>query len=234
MNPRRDARSDRADRPAARRARLIVIVIEHDMRVVKGVSDRVIALDYGRKIAEGTTRRFANDEQVIEAYLGPKAVGRGPTGSPARPRRRRRVDVPPPRPVDSRGPVDVGPSRSSSCGRQHPLRPGGGAAQRERPDLCRARWSVSSGATPAGRPPRCRRSWAGQAQRGRGACWTASGGEPASRPTEIVARRSHHGPGEPPALPADDGEENLELGVQPQAASTSSGDLERCSSCSPG
>jgi ABC-type branched-subunit amino acid transport system ATPase component len=54
---------------------LTVLVIEHDMRVVKGVSDRVIALDYGRKIAEGTYEEVANDAQVIEAYLGTKAVG---------------------------------------------------------------------------------------------------------------------------------------------------------------
>ena len=49
---------------------LTVLVIEHDMRVVKGVSDRVIACDYGRKIAEGTYEQVANDEQVVEAYLG--------------------------------------------------------------------------------------------------------------------------------------------------------------------
>jgi ABC-type branched-subunit amino acid transport system ATPase component len=54
---------------------LTVLVIEHDMRVVKGVSDRVIALDYGRKIAEGTYEEVATDAQVIEAYLGTKAVG---------------------------------------------------------------------------------------------------------------------------------------------------------------
>jgi branched-chain amino acid transport system ATP-binding protein len=51
-----------------------IVVIEHDMRVVKGVSDRVIALDYGRKIAEGTYEEVAHDDHVIEAYLGRKAV----------------------------------------------------------------------------------------------------------------------------------------------------------------
>ena len=52
-----------------------ILVIEHDMRVVKGVSDRVIACDYGQKIAEGTYDEVANDEHVIEAYLGTKATG---------------------------------------------------------------------------------------------------------------------------------------------------------------
>ena len=54
---------------------LTILVIEHDMRVVKGVSDRVVACDYGQKIAEGSYEEVANDEQVIEAYLGTKAVG---------------------------------------------------------------------------------------------------------------------------------------------------------------
>ena len=49
---------------------LTVLVIEHDMRIVKGVSDRVIACDYGKKLAEGTYEVVSNDERVIEAYLG--------------------------------------------------------------------------------------------------------------------------------------------------------------------
>jgi len=51
-----------------------LLVIEHDMRVVKGVSDRVVALDYGRKIAEGTYSEVAGNDRVIEAYLGKKAT----------------------------------------------------------------------------------------------------------------------------------------------------------------
>jgi branched-chain amino acid transport system ATP-binding protein len=54
---------------------ITVIVIEHDMRVVKGVSDRVIACDYGQQIAEGTYDEVAHDERVVEAYLGTKAAG---------------------------------------------------------------------------------------------------------------------------------------------------------------
>ena len=47
-----------------------VLVIEHDMHVVEGISDRVIALDHGVKIAEGSFDQVATNELVIEAYLG--------------------------------------------------------------------------------------------------------------------------------------------------------------------
>jgi branched-chain amino acid transport system ATP-binding protein len=50
-----------------------ILVIEHDMHVVEGISDRVIALDHGVKIAEGSFDEVATNERVEEAYLGLRA-----------------------------------------------------------------------------------------------------------------------------------------------------------------
>jgi branched-chain amino acid transport system ATP-binding protein len=47
-----------------------ILVIEHDMHVVSGCSDRVIALDHGVKIAEGSFDEVASHPAVVEAYLG--------------------------------------------------------------------------------------------------------------------------------------------------------------------
>jgi branched-chain amino acid transport system ATP-binding protein len=52
---------------------ITVVLVEHNMRLVMGVSDRILVLDYGRRLAEGAPDAVRNDPRVVEAYLGAEA-----------------------------------------------------------------------------------------------------------------------------------------------------------------
>jgi branched-chain amino acid transport system ATP-binding protein len=58
-----------------------VVLVEHNMRLVMGVSDHILVLDYGRKLAEGPALAIRNDPKVIEAYLGSTVANDGSFGN---------------------------------------------------------------------------------------------------------------------------------------------------------
>jgi branched-chain amino acid transport system ATP-binding protein len=70
MNPQESARLTEFMDQVRRERNVTILLIEHDMRVVMGVSERITVLDHGTKIAEGQPEEIRANERVIEAYLG--------------------------------------------------------------------------------------------------------------------------------------------------------------------
>lgn len=80
MNPQETDDLTRLMRQVRNDLGVTVLLIEHDMKVVMGISEHITVLDHGAKIAEGSPEEIRNNEQVIEAYLGRGAAAHGKGG----------------------------------------------------------------------------------------------------------------------------------------------------------
>jgi branched-chain amino acid transport system ATP-binding protein len=81
MNPHETAELTRLIRRIRDALGVTVLLIEHDMKVVMDISERITVLDHGAKIAEGSSEVVRTNEQVIEAYLGKGAAAHGKGGA---------------------------------------------------------------------------------------------------------------------------------------------------------
>jgi len=72
LNPEEGAEIGRIVRGLVRERSLTVLLVEHSMRLIMEICDRIVVMNYGQKIAEGTPAQISSNQQVIEAYLGPQ------------------------------------------------------------------------------------------------------------------------------------------------------------------
>ena len=76
MNPRETAETTTFIKQLRDDLGITIMLIEHDMRVVMGISERIIVMDFGQKLAEGLPEEIQNNPKVIEAYLGSGAAAK--------------------------------------------------------------------------------------------------------------------------------------------------------------